>query len=142
MRDAILALEGAYPEGWTNTADAFQIARTNVFSDRRADAVQMAIIITDGIPTRNEARAIPEAENLRNNGVQVFAIGITEFIDEATLKAFSSQPQQLHLNYFSTPSFSELRTILQDVIRSTCRPAPTPAPGDYMFICWRKVANR
>ena len=96
MISGIQALEEAYPDGWTNTADAFRAARTDIFgrAGDRSDGTNMAIIITDGIPTRNEQQAIPEATNLQNSNVKVVAVGITNFIDTNTLESFSSPPKR------------------------------------------------
>lgn len=129
--NAIRALEGAYPEGWTNTADGFSVTRTQVFNTNgdRSDASNVVIIITDGIPTRNEGEAIPQARNLHNEGIRVYAIGITQFIDEATLRDFSSSPRELGTNYFTTPDFSGLDNILSSVISSTAGCTPAPSPG-------------
>ena len=51
---AIRALEDDFPAGWTNTADAFAMARTQIFGQAgdRDSADNMVIIITDGVPTR------------------------------------------------------------------------------------------
>ena len=89
----------------------------------------MVIIVTDGIPTRNEEQATPEAQILQDTGVKIYAIGITKFIDESILKSFSSQPQTKDNNYFMTPDFAGLENILQGVLRSTCGGTPTP-PGN------------
>ncbi len=131
MVDSIIALNGAYPDGWTNTADAFRTARTQVFGQDgdRSDATNMAIIITDGIPTRNEEQAVPEATNLQNANVKVIAVGITQFIDANTLQSFSSSPRRENEEYFSSPDFSQLDNILLAVLENTACPSPTPTPG-------------
>lgn len=61
----------------------------------------------------------------------MYAIGITQFIDEATLKFLSSSPQEKDNNYFISPDFNGLQNILDTVLQNTCgaTPAPTTTPA-------------
>ena len=133
MVAGLQALEGAYPDGWTNTADAFRTARTGIFGQTgdRPDATNMAVVITDGIPTRNQAETLPEATNLQNSNVKTIAVGITNFIDVNTLESFSSPPRRENQEYFSSPDFAGLDGILDILLSNTACPSPTPSttPG-------------
>lgn len=46
----------------------------------------LAIVITDGRPTLNQEKWEEEAERLKNSGVFVMAVGITNQIDNSTLR--------------------------------------------------------
>ena len=54
MVAAIESLRDDFLAGWTNTADAFAMARTQIFGQAgdRDYADNMVITITDGVPTR------------------------------------------------------------------------------------------
>ena len=108
----------------------------------RVDGDNMIIIVTDGIPTRNEENTQEEARRTHDAGIKVYAIGITQFIDEATLKFLSSSPQEKDTNYFTAPDFGSLQNILDSVLQSTCGATPTPTPRRKLwsvlehFLCW------
>lgn len=60
--------EITYIYGSTNTADALQVMRENMFipsrGDRR-DAPNICVLLTDGVSNINSRRTIPEAEATR-----------------------------------------------------------------------------
>ena len=121
---------------FTNTYDALDTTRTacfNGFYDRQ-QAQNIAILVTDGIPTvpENEARgrelAIEAGQRLLSEGVLVYSVGITNNIDEDLLRILSSEPKQLNRNYFTTPDFNNLGNILEALLESTCQVATTPRP--------------
>ena len=122
-------MENQYSEGWTNTADGLGKIRTEVFgrSGDRGDVTNVLITVTDGIPTRNEANTAPNANALKNDRVKMYSVGITQFIDEDTLKLLSTGNQRLGVDYFISPDFSSLSGILDTVLSSTCQ-VTTPAP--------------
>ncbi len=74
-----------YLDQSTNTQGALRYARTTMFTPQngdRRDAPNSIVIITDGVPQipqdLNEARrlAVQEAELARQQGINVFAIGV------------------------------------------------------------------
>ena len=72
----------SYSGGFTNTADALMLTRTQCFNRNRGDREKvpnLAIVITDGIPTVNSGRTTPEANRLKahnqNGQTNVIAIG-------------------------------------------------------------------
>ena len=81
-------LQNEYPGGNTNTQAAIQTARTQLFvsGSDRSDAQNILIVITDGVPTIRPENTIPEADTTKRNNIDIFAVGITRFIDEDTLK--------------------------------------------------------
>ena len=125
-----------YIGGFTNTADALRVARQQCFSSsngNRGSAPDLAIIITDGVPTLNIERTQPEAMALRSEDVEVIAIGITNNVDSNTLRMLSSPPQERNRNFFEAPQFTQLGDILDTIIEQACAtPAPTSlVPGMY-----------
>lgn len=89
-------------------------------SGDRDDALNVAVVITDGVPTIDPGNTIPEATRMKNAGVKVFVVGITNRIDEQILKDISSSPQQKDQSYFTTPNFQELDKILEALLQVTC----------------------
>lgn len=128
-----------YIGGTTNTAGALQLARTQCFdpsNGERPGIENIAIVITDGLPTVMEGNTNSEAQNLKQIAT-VLAVGITDNVEENLLRDISSPPQVENQNYFSAPDFSSLDSILRVLIRETCTspdtglpvPPPTTAPG-------------
>ena len=109
----------------TNTPDALIVTRNQCFNPSngdRSDVNNLAIIVTDGVPFPNDRRqpAINEARALRNSGVVMVAVGITDIIDEDFLKEMSSSPQTLNQNYFTAADFDVLSEIQKTVVEGTC----------------------
>ena len=123
IQNAILNI--AYIGQTTNTPEALIQTRTQCFNpsngDRR-DVDNLAIIVTDGVPFPAELRqpAIEEAKRLRDTGVIMVSVGITDIIDEDFLKEMSSPPQTLGTNYFRSSTFDALESIRRSVVQETC----------------------
>ncbi len=109
-----------YLGGTTNTPAALRLTKTECFgrSGNRRKAHDLAILVTDGLPypTNRRSPAIAEAQALRDSGVTMISIGITDVIDAEFLKAMSSPPQQEDKNYFVAPSFTALVEIAKAVV--------------------------
>lgn len=68
-----------YIYGSTNSADALRTMHDQMFSalnGDRADAENIAFMITDGISNINSRRTIPEAATAHRKGIRVYAIGM------------------------------------------------------------------
>ncbi len=113
-----------YIGGRTNLAEALDLARTDVFGrpGNRPEAKDIAIVITDGIPNERVLDTIPAANRLKQfgQGVTIVAVGVTNLIDEAELRAIASSANDVIL----TPSFDTLNNEI-DVL--TARACITPA---------------
>ena len=123
VKDAIQAI--AYLGQTTNTPEGLRVTREQCFNagnGDRPDIPNLAIFISDGVPFPPERRnpAIREAENLKNAGVSVVAIGVTNVIDVDLLKAISSPPQEEGRNYFVATDFTALGAIRSSVAQGTC----------------------
>ncbi len=116
----------SYPGGNTNTYQGLQRMRT-VFRDGgiRGNARRVGIVITDGQPTISIDLTDDEAQAAQDEGIQMYAVGVTNSVDANTLEYLSSQPRTLNQNYFTSANFGELRTILNRLLSVAC---PTLAP--------------
>lgn len=127
VRQALLNI--GYPGGNTNTSGGLYVARSQVFTTRNGDRPQIpniAIVVTDGKSTFDHERTVPYARDLQRDGVEVITVGITNSVDEAELKAMSSQPQQQHRNYFTSASFTELEDVIAGLVQTACLGTPAP----------------
>ena len=129
LRNAVLGIQ--YIGGTTNTAEALQITRNQCFNSANGDRPgvdNLAIVITDGLPTVFDLDLESEAEQLKREAT-VIAVGITDNVEESLLRDISSPPQEVNQNYFSAPDFSSLDNILRALIFETCQtPGPSPVP--------------
>ena len=124
-------LKNQYPGGNTNTPAALRRSRTELFGtgSDRSDALNILIVITDGVPTIDPENTLPEANAAKQNGINVFAVGITRFIDENILREMSSSPHAKDRNYFTSPDFDQLDSVLVNLIGQACvTPGPVPRP--------------
>ena len=113
-RDSILRTR--YPGANTNTSGGLYIAHSQLFNVNNGDrpnVPNLAIVITDGKSTFDNASTIPNAQDLKRDGVQVLRVGVTNSMDENELKGLSSLPQVRDRNYFTTPDFQQLRGIVE-----------------------------
>jgi collagen type VI alpha len=126
-----------YKGGNTNTTGALREFRTNLFggSSDRANVPNIIILITDGIPTREEAGLESEAKAVKDLGNRIIAVGVTEAVQEDELKEkVISEP--VDESYFSVDDFDKLNFIIEKLTTEACRtleplpPTTTPAPAD------------
>ena len=103
----------------TNTADALRILRLNLLTTEggaRPPVLaipRVAIVVTDGRSNVNRSQTIPEAENVRGDGIIVFAVGIGRRINMAELNAMASSPNFVSLlRDFNVLEFQSLQRIL------------------------------
>ena len=71
--------EANFRLGERNTADAFYLLRKSVFFEPygdRSDAPDVVLLITTGVPQRNQYRTIQEANTLKQLNVSILAIGV------------------------------------------------------------------
>ena len=118
-------LDLSYVGQTTNTPEALIQTRLQCFNQAtgdRPDVVNLAIIVTDGLPFPDNRRApaIQEATALRDSGVTMIAVGVTDVIDKDFLKQMSSPPQVEDQNYFTAPDFASLSRVASTVVEGTC----------------------
>ena len=109
-----------YRYGSTNTADALNTMRTQMYTEANGDrpgVPNVAIVITDGVSNINSRRTIPEAEQARAEGIHIYAIGIG-LTDTTELDGIASQPASE--NSFAVQEFSELRNLRDTLFSAFC----------------------
>ena len=109
----------------TNTPEALRVTRTQCFSASNGDrpnVENLAIVVTDGVPypPNRRAPALDEARALRNSGIAVITVGITDAIDREFLQEMSSPPQLEGQNFFAATGFGTLNEIRRNVVEGTC----------------------
>lgn len=70
-----------FTEGITSTGDALKLVRKKVLSAGRKDAAKVLFLVTDG-QTNNGADPLVEAQKIKDIGVWIITVGITDKIDE------------------------------------------------------------
>ena len=123
VKNAILGL--GYLGQTTNTPEAFRVTREQCFNPGNGDrpnVQNLAIFISDGVPFPANRRdpAIREAEALKNAGVLLIPIGVTDVIDREFLRLISSPPQIEDQNWFVAADFTALGQIRRAVGEGTC----------------------
>lgn len=108
--------------GQTNTGKALHVTRTQCFNTEngeRNSVPNIAVVITDGLPTIMEYNFMAEASLLKSFST-VLSIGITRSVEKQLLKDISSPPQRENENFFATPDFSSLGSIIGTLVTETC----------------------
>ncbi|XP_062851497.1 collagen alpha-4(VI) chain [Trichomycterus rosablanca] len=108
-----------YKTGGTNTGLGLQFLLNNHFVEQAGSRAnqrvpQIAIVITDG---NSQDEVEPYAQELRQKGIRLYAIGIKD-ADETLLRKIASQPYNHHV--YSVSDFNALQGISQNVIRELC----------------------
>ncbi len=121
LQDAVLRVP--FLGGTTNTGKGLQIARSLCFSKyngERENVSNIAVVITDGLPTEFVIDPIASAKLLQSIA-NVVAVGITDNVETYFLKLISSEPHKENENFFSVTDFSGLKNILQIAVTQTCQ---------------------
>ena len=118
VQQAILSVP--YMGQTTNTPEAFRVADIECFSavnGDRDDADNVIIIATDGVPFPEDRRtpAVMEAIRLKDQGVDIIAVGVTNFVDEDFLRGISSRN-----SYTRVTDFEGLTTQIEQIYLQTC----------------------
>ena len=127
MIDAIARLPFLDEE--TNTAHALTLARTGMFGANapgdRPDVQNVAIVLTDGKPsnysnTNGKLLAATAATMLRDSGVKIISVGVTNSIDVDLLKEISSPPRVEDQEYFPNPDFEKPLAMIRSIANYPC----------------------
>jgi hypothetical protein len=112
---------------YTNIADTISKAMTEFNSGRHTEGSKKALVIlTDGIPTYPEKKgdtsypqtqALQKATEAKNQGIEVFSIGLGKELNNAFLDALASSPE----HHFSAASGNDVGTVYGKVAEALCR---------------------
>lgn len=106
------AVAGLTPGGTTATGDAIDLAHDDLEDNGRAGAAPTMVVLTDG-HTNEGPHPVPEAEEAKADGVEIYAIGLGPKVDENVLEDIASSPTDEH--YFHPSNASELRDVFRQV---------------------------
>jgi len=70
-----------YLDGSTNTTGGLRLMRTEIFNvdnGDRKDVRNVAILITDGVPTLEVELLYDEVERIKDSGVRIIGVGVTD----------------------------------------------------------------
>jgi len=128
-------------EGSTDLYSALNLACTDVLATQqkaRLNVPHIIIILTDGKEHINAGKTINEADSCKNNGVTIYAVGITNATDSERLAKISSDPHQRGVNYFITPDYTSLSSVvsvLADGVCSAVAELPPTACSPHCYRC-------
>ena len=120
LKDAVSSI--SHVGGQTNTGKALHVVRTQCFNrnnGERSGVPNIAVVITDGLPTVIEYSMKTKVSLLKQQST-VLAVGVTHNVEKPLLRDISSAPQRENENYFSTPDFSSLSSIIRALVVETC----------------------
>ncbi|XP_053875162.1 collagen alpha-1(XIV) chain isoform X1 [Malaclemys terrapin pileata] len=106
-----------YKGGNTLTGLALTFILENSFKPEagaRPNVSKIGILITDG---KSQDDVIPPAKNLRDAGVELFAIGVKN-ADINELKEIASEPDSTHV--YNVADFNFMHTIVEGLTRTVC----------------------
>jgi len=129
VTEAILDLEIDPVEevGFTNTTAAFEVAQEELNSERHNDdARRVLVLLTDGLPTaEGDEDVVAQAEEvataLDEDGIELYAIGLGENVDQEFIRNIASDES----NAFFAPTGADLDTIYAEITSSLCESGPT-----------------
>ena len=80
-----------YVGGNTNTTGGLRLMRTEIFNTANGDrshVPNVAILITDGIPTREVNELPDEVRRIKNSGVRIVGVGVTDAVSECATRLY------------------------------------------------------
>lgn len=95
LTDAIKNLQ--YDSGPNVLEDELRLVRSEVFSKSgdRFDVQNVVVLITDSLPAVIEKDLFEELEKVKAESVKIFAVGISDGVDEKSLGEISTPPHQV-----------------------------------------------
>ncbi len=111
----------AYLDEKTNTSGALRLMRQAIFRSHkgdRPDIRNVGIIITDGQSNVDQNRTVIEAEAVKQQGIRMFAIGLTSDINEDELRSIASDPVDNH--FFTADEIADIETFRTRLIWGVC----------------------
>ncbi|MEO8084834.1 MAG: VWA domain-containing protein [Ardenticatenales bacterium] len=110
VSNAVLRLTAG---GETNLGAALLAAGRHLEARRRPDAQPVIIVLTDGHDTIGDEDPVATAAWLKGWGVQLYAVGLGESADRASLEALATDPEHV----FLSPSPGDLVPIYAQIVR-------------------------
>ncbi|XP_048582331.1 uncharacterized protein LOC5506315 isoform X2 [Nematostella vectensis] len=121
--DFMTAIQGIRQHGgWTYTDKALDMAREQLFTSAgggRNGITKILLVVTDGVSTGSLVSLKEPIRKLRENGINIFSVGVGLRTNKAELEFMASDPKNEHM--FSVMSMSQLPTLLSALTTSTCQ---------------------
>lgn len=123
--DAMVQLAGV-----TDIQEGVALGQGEINANARSGVARAMIVLTDG--AHNEpGDPVAEADAARTAGTEIFAIGVSPFVDVAQLNGIASDPDASHV--FLVDDFSDLPTVLDSIASAICgiaTPSVLPTTGE------------
>lgn len=113
--------------GSTNIGESLRELRETMFTPQngaRPNVRHVAIILTGG-SSQDHSYTQREARECRSTNIELWVIGIGNYISKSELRGIVSKPKSKHVFY--APSYTTLNSVSQNIIDKTCE-AVTPRP--------------
>lgn len=110
-----------YPGYRTATDDALRVANAEFFTINgggRQNVPQVLILLNDGKCTICTEPVKDAAQRLKDRGIEIFTIGVTDSIEEQEMKDIASHPVSTH--FFKVDQFEDLKNIVNDLRTRAC----------------------
>ncbi|PSG96196.1 hypothetical protein BRD56_11750 [Thermoplasmatales archaeon SW_10_69_26] len=104
------AIESLTAGGGTATGDAIDLAHDDIQTNARAGVDDVMILLTDGI-TNEGSDPVVQAQAAKDDGVEIYAIGLGSGINTQDLQQIASDPTEEH--FFHPTSTEELLEVFQ-----------------------------
>ncbi len=101
----------------------------------RPEVDDLAIVITDGVSTRDRHLTSPYAREAKERGIRILAVGIGPDINIEELESIASPPgEETEQTVFQVSDFDKLADIVPGLVQETCDTPPpfTLPPGTTM----------
>ena len=108
-------------DGKTNTQDALRLTYRSVFTPRRGDRSgvrNVAIVVSDGNSNVLADRTIPEADEARRRGIELFAVAVGQQSNPSEMAGIASDPDSAHM--LSMRSENELTSTANRLLDLLC----------------------
>lgn len=109
-----------FQTGERNTSGALNAARSFLFSSSsgaRPRMQKVIFLITNG-QSKNTGLTQWEAGMTKSSGVEIFAIGVTNQVDEIELKTAASSPTSTH--YYFASNYNSVTGLVDRIVEAYC----------------------
>lgn len=116
----ISAIDDLTAGGSTATGDAINLSHGDIVDNRRSGVRDVMIVLTDGF-TNTGSDPVVEAAEAKDDGIEIFAIGLGSSINEPELREIASEPVEDH--FYHPLTTEELIEVFED-LADRFRPNP------------------
>lgn len=107
----ITAIDNTGMEGGTAVQTGIEISKNDFIANARPEASKIMLLLTDGQNDIGPNVVIQEAQDAKDEGIEIFTVGLTGFVDSDMLTAAASGPD----HYYYAPDASVLQTIFDSI---------------------------